>query len=437
MFSGPLGVQCPQCAFAFAEVPEDEAAAHAAELFPELEVEAKIAQGGFGAVFRAQHRRMKRTVALKFLDTLLARSPDAVALFEQEMISVGGLNHPGIVTAYDAGERDGQWYLLMEYVDGMDCGALVRKHATLPVAESCEIIRQAALALHHAHGFGMVHRDVKPGNMMVSSGGGLVEEGTERTQGTEAVPLVPIVLSVPLASSTVKVLDFGLAGLAVAPVFGAPAPNGGTTRFLGTLEYTAPEQIESPQEVDARADIYSLGATLWRFLTGRTPHPGSGEMSLFGHMKHITSNAVPSIATVRQDLPKPLVQLCNSMLALRPSERPCTAAEVARLIEPWCAGAELSRLFTDGPLEEKPFVFPKKNRRAFVGGHCRCRGAGHGCRCPDVRSCSAVTPPVISCRLLRVPKTQLGLRPQIVLRRVGDGVNGLRYHFEKIRPADP
>ncbi len=368
MFSGPLGVQCPQCAFSFAEVPENDEAAHAAELFPELEVEEKIAQGGFGGVFRAQHRRMKRTVALKFLDTVLARSPDAVALFEQEMISVGGLNHPGIVTAYDAGERDGQWYLIMEYVDGLDCGALVRKHGTLPIAESCEIIRQAALALHHAHGHGFVHRDVKPGNMMVSSGGGLVEErteGKEGTQGTDdvpAVPLVSLVLSVPVVPSTVKVLDFGLAGLAVAPVFGAPAVTGGTTRFLGTLEYTAPEQIESPQEVDARADIYSLGATLWRFLTGKTPHPGSGEMSLFGHMKHITSNAVPSIATMRQDLPKPLVQLCNSMLALRPSDRPATAAEVARLIEPWCAGAELPRLFAERALEEKPVIYPKQKR---------------------------------------------------------------------------
>lgn len=354
LVSGPFGLRCARCVLSLVSEPENGGAARVAELFPELHLERQVARGGFGAVFRAEHRRMRRPVALKFLDTVLARSPEAVALFEQEMITVGGLDYPGIVRAHDAGERDGQWYIIMEFVDGEDCGALVRKHGALPIAESCEIIRQAALALHHAHGKGLVHRDVKPGNIMVSAGG---TEGSRRTDD------VPQVLSVPLDSSTVKILDFGLAGLAVAPVFGAPVTTGGTTLFLGTLEYTAPEQIEDPATVDARADIYSLGATLYRLLTGKTTHPGNAEVSLFVQMKRITSESVPSIATVRPDLPKPLVLLCDRMLAIDREKRPASAAEVARLIEPWCAGAELPRLFTDGPLPEKPFVFPKIPRR--------------------------------------------------------------------------
>ncbi len=345
--SGPFGLRCARCVLSLVSEPENDEHARVAELFPELRLERKVARGGFGAVFRAEHRRMRRTVALKFLDTVLARSPEAVALFEQEMITVGGLDHPGIVRAHDAGERDGQWYILMEFVDGEDCGELVRKHGALPIAESCEIIRQAAAALHHAHGQGLVHRDVKPGNIMVAR--------ADQTDGSDRTDRSP--------AGTVKILDFGLAGLAVAPVFGAPVATGGTTRFLGTLEYTAPEQIEDPANVDARADIYSLGATLWRLFTGKTPHPGSAEVSLFVHMKRITSEPVPSLATVRQDLPKPLVQLCDRMLSLDRDKRPATAEEVARLIGPWCAGAELPRLFTNGPLPEKPFVFPKKNRR--------------------------------------------------------------------------
>jgi serine/threonine protein kinase len=336
------------------DAPENEEDSYVAELFPELKLREKLARGGFGSVYRAEHRRMRRPVALKFLDTLLARKPEAVALFEQEMISVGGLDHPGIVRAHDAGERDGHWYIIMEFVDGMDCGALVRKHGKLPVAESCEIIRQAAVALHHAHGNGLVHRDMKPGNVMVSRG----------TAETQAADEVASVASVPFVPSSVKILDFGLAGLAVAPVFTQPIATCGSTLFLGTLEYISPEQIESPDKVDARADIYSLGATLWRLLTGKTTHGGAAhEMSLFVAMKRITSESVPSLATERPDLPTPLIQLCDAMLSLDREKRPNSAADVARFLAPWCAGAELGRLFTDGPLEEKPFVLPKKNRR--------------------------------------------------------------------------
>ena len=339
--SGPLGLRCARCVLGLATASEDDAAAHVAELFPELRLEGEIARGGFSTVFRAEHRRMKRPVALKFLDTLLARSAEAVALFEQEMITVGGLDHPGIVRAHDAGERDGHWFILMEFMDGQDCGALVRRHGKLPIAESCEIIRQAALALHYAHGQGLVHRDVKPGNIMVAGGSPQ--------------------LSTLNAQPSVKVLDFGLASLVVAPIFGATDSEAG--RFLGTLEYVAPEQIEAPNRVDARADVYGLGATLRRMLTGLPMRESASEQSLFLRMKAITAQVAPPIATVCAGLPRELARLCDQMVALDRNDRPASAAEVARLIEPWCAGAELARLFTDGPLAEKPIVRPKKSRR--------------------------------------------------------------------------
>ncbi len=332
---GPMGPQCMLCLFSLGVA--DEVFADVAEFFPELSIREKIARGGFGTVFRAEHRRMKRSVALKFLD--MAHSPEAVALFEKEMVTVGGLDHPGIVRAHDAGEREGRWYIVMELVDGADCGALVRKHGTLPIAESCEIIRQAALALHYAHGKGLVHRDVKPGNIMIARA---------------------------VSQLTVKVLDFGLASIAVAPLLNNPAAledDSTGDRFLGTLEYVAPEQIEAPAKVDARADIYALGATLRRFLTGKPAREGHSEQSLLLRMKAITSTPVGSISALRPDLPPALAQLCDQLVALDRNQRPPTAAEVAELLHPWCAGAELSRLFTDGPLPEKPFVFPKKNRR--------------------------------------------------------------------------
>ena len=368
MRTGPLGFRCAPCSMGVAAGQEDrDDEWMAGELFPELKIEGVIARGGFGSVFRAQHRHMKRAVALKFLDSVIARVPDAVAQFEREMIAVGGLDHPGIVRAHDAGERDGQWYIIMELVEGQDCSALMRKHGALPVAESCEIIRQAAVALHHAHGHGLVHRDVKPGNLMISRER---TEGTERTKGTSPEEsAVATVLAVTTVPSSVKVLDFGLAGLAVASVYGAPRLTGPigegshSSLVIGTLEYAAPEQIEDPASVDARADIYGLGATLWRLLTGTTLHPAGGaELSLFQQMKKITMEPVPSIATVRPGLPGGLAKLCDRMLSLDREKRPSSGGEVAELIAPYCAGAELARLFTEGPLEEKPFLLPPRPR---------------------------------------------------------------------------
>ncbi len=348
--SGPLGPRCARCALSLAIGTSDEESelTQVADLFPELRVEGRLARGGFGTVYRAEHRRMRRMVALKFLDGLLAHSREAVELFGQEMVTVGGLDHPGIVRAHDAGEREGRWFILMELVDGLDCGALVRRLGRLPVAEACEIVRRAALALSHAHQRGLVHRDVKPGNLMV----------------TRPLP------GQPVGASEVKVLDFGLAGLAGNPVRSeAEVGESAAGRMvIGTLEYVAPEQIENPGSTDARADLYSLGATLWRLLTGKPPRRG-GDQSLFRQMQRIVAEPIPPLAAERPDLPAGLCRLCDRLLALDPDDRPATAAELAEDLEPWCAGAELDRLFGAGPLPEKPFPVPgapSRRRRLVV-----------------------------------------------------------------------
>jgi hypothetical protein len=308
---------CPRCAMALALAAGAEAEELPNELFPELEIEGPLGSGGFGHVWKAQHRRLQRAVALKSLDHLLARSPESRALFSQEMAVVGRLDHPGIVRAYDAGEREGYWYLLTEYIDGMDTGALVRRHGRLPVAEACEIVRQAALALHYAHGLGLVHRDVKPGNLMITRGG----DGPAR----------------------VKVLDFGLAAYA-----GVAAHTGGTPG------YTAPETARAGAVADARADLYALGATLRRFLSGTAAQGAGGEVSVQAQRARLSATAPVPLAAVASALPGKLAALCDRCMATDPAERPQSAAELAALLAPWARGAELVRLFHEGPLAEKP-----------------------------------------------------------------------------------
>ena len=234
------GTTCPRCALALAG---DEAGFDDEELcllFPELDIVGKIARGGFGTVYRAEHRKLQRPVALKFLDPKIAESKEGVDRFEQEMAAVGKLDHPGIVRAHDAGEREGHWYIVMEFVDGEDLATMSRRAGRMEPKLACCLVRQAALALAYAHAQGLVHRDVKPSNLMVATG----------ADGGKMVALAPV-----------KVLDFGLAATTDKMSEG----------FQGTPDYAAPEQINTPGDLDARADIYGLGATLFRLLTGVPP----------------------------------------------------------------------------------------------------------------------------------------------------------------------
>lgn len=283
-------------------------------MFPEFHFEGVISRGGFGTVYRAEHRQMKRRVALKILSSVLTRNVSAVARFEREIAAISTLDHPGIVRAFDAGQRGGAWFLAMELVEGADLSTLSRTLGPLPTAEACELIRQAALALQHAHEHNLIHRDVKSSNLMLTTG--------------------------PDGASLVKVLDFGLAQLAHNENAGGELTLSG--ELLGTVDYIAPEQIANPHTVDARADVYGLGATFYRLLSGQAPHQATDATStLYAKLLRITQEACPSIAGRCPELPPALVAVVDRMVARDPAQRFATARDVAAALAPF---AEVNQL---------------------------------------------------------------------------------------------
>ena len=209
-----------------------------------------------GSVFKARHARLDKIVALKVLSKGRTGDPNAVARFEREMKAVGKISHPNIVQALDARDVDGRVVLVMEFADGLDVGEVVRRVGPLNVADACEIVRQTALGLQTVHKNGMVHRDIKPSNLMLAHRGAESDDGGSQT-------------------ASVKILDLGLALLDCGLDSGAA--NHEVTdagQIMGTADYMAPEQASDSHRVDIRADIYSLGCTLYKLLSGKAPFSG-------------------------------------------------------------------------------------------------------------------------------------------------------------------
>ena len=274
----------------------------------------KLGQGSMGAVYKAFHTKLKRPVAIKLLPSYSQRSPSAVLRFQREMEAVGRLDHPNIVRAYDAGEAAGQSYLVMEFVDGGNVSSLVRSGGPLEVADACEIVRQAAIGLQHAHEHGLVHRDVKPSNLMLATSG------------------------------VVKVLDLGLARLQAETWSDGEATASG--QIIGSPDYMAPEQGSDPRTADARADVYALGCTLYFLLAGRPPFSRKGHDTLLRKVAaHANEEALP-IQQLRPDVPDQVAAILDKMLAKTPIDR-CSTAEVIQSLTPFCAGNDLGRLFTN------------------------------------------------------------------------------------------
>lgn len=285
----------------------------------------KLGEGGMGTVYKAEHSKLKKTVALKILPAQRMRDAQSVERFQREMEAVGRLDHPNIVRALDAGEVEGTHFLVMEFVDGIDLDTLARRTGTIPVADACELIRQAALGLDHANEYGLVHRDVKPSNLMLKL------TGSSRAAKKSGV---------------VKILDLGLARLRGQPTERMLTSAG---QVIGTVDYMAPEQGQD-SNVDIRADIYSLGCSLYRLLAGRPPFE-EPETNLVKTMLAHAQKPVPPIQNVRSDVPDQLVAILDRMLAKNPADRFTEPDELAAALQPFAQGNDLAALVDGRPSE--------------------------------------------------------------------------------------
>ena len=261
----------------------------------------KLGEGGMGVVFRARHRKMDRLVAVKVLAPAAVESPEAVQRFYREVKAAAKLSHPNIVTAHDADEHQGMHYLVIEYVEGMDLAAIVKDRGPMSVPMAVGCILQAARGLQYAHEQGVVHRDIKPANLLMDKKG------------------------------TVKILDMGLALIAGAEsALGGPDRLTTSGQVMGTCDYMAPEQAMDTRAADQRADIYSLGCTLYRLLTGERPFKGETLVQIL--MAHQQA-PIPSLRAARPDVPADLDVVFQKMLAKEPQNRYPSMAQVIAGLE--------------------------------------------------------------------------------------------------------
>lgn len=281
----------------------------------------RIGSGGMGDVYKALHRRMERVVAIKLLRAEMTPSAASVERFQQEAKAAARLAHPNIVTAYDASESAGRHYLVMEYVPGENLSVLVQNRGQLPFDEAVNYVLQTARGLLYAHEQGVIHRDIKPANLLVDHQG------------------------------AVKILDMGLARLQKlgnrTGDDGQPLTLSG--EIMGTVDYMSPEQAEDMRAVDHRTDIYSLGCTLYRLLSGEVPYPGE---SLMHKLLQHRDGPVPSLRAARPDVPAELEQVYQQMVAKSPDDRPADMAQVIQLL----AACDLSSVSPGGTSASSPSI---------------------------------------------------------------------------------
>ena len=275
---------------------------------PRYEIIGWIATGGMGDVFKAEHRSMGRTVALKVINKRLIRDEEVVQRFHREVRTAARLSHPNIVTAYDAEQTENIHFLVMELVDGVNLATLISETKALPVSVACQYVKQAATGIQHAHEQGIIHRDIKPHNLMLSNG-------------------------------IIKILDFGLASFSERKALKAddgdlPSNTSLTNvgSVMGTPDFMSPEQVSDPQRTDVRSDIYSLGATLYYLLAGQPPF-ATGSVS--DRLKRLSDSEPQSIQSLRPDVPTELARIVHKMLSKEPIGRYQTAQEVAVALAPF------------------------------------------------------------------------------------------------------
>ena len=309
---------------------------------PRYDVLERIGTGGMGTVYKARHRLMDRCVALKVVSPDLINNSAAVCRFREEVKAAARLGHPNIVIAYDAEQAGASHVLVMEYVMGVDLCRLVRKNGPLPVHTACEYVRQAALGLQNAFEHGMIHRDIKPQNIMLLTPNRVGDDAQSGGENSDESPASWLANAVE--NPLVKILDFGLSHLAwdgdvTSPLVERDAP---TTRcvslsrsgiVMGTPDYLAPELCVPSGAADSRSDIYSLGCTLYYLLTGRPPfQKHTVAETLTAHQREQPL----SIVAIRQDVPEGLVHVLQRMTAKDPAERFVKPDDVAQALAPFC-----------------------------------------------------------------------------------------------------
>lgn len=275
-----------------------------------------IGQGGMGQVFKAVHDVMGRECAVKVLP-LEKLTEESQASFIQEIRVQAELDSPYVVRAYDAGIDGKVHYLVTEYVPGTDLRKVVRRNGPLRMGDAASIISQAAIGLHHAHQRGIVHRDVKPGNILVTPEG------------------------------HAKISDIGLAAWSM--MLGSDPRS---KKIVGTADYLSPEQVRNPLSIGHQSDIYSLGCTLYYAVTGKVPFPGGDSRS---KCKRHCEQTPWHPRKFAPELNEDFVDVIADMMEKDPARRIKTAAEVAERLEPWC---EANMEWIDRSIERQAWTPP-------------------------------------------------------------------------------
>jgi serine/threonine-protein kinase len=303
----------------------------------------RLGEGGVGRVYKARHRALGRTVALKVLRKEILANHNVIRRFEREVQAAARLTHPNVVRAFNAGQAQGTYFLEMEYIEGVDLAKLVKEQGPLSVRRACDFIRQAALGLQHAHELGLIHRDIKPANLLVTKPG-------VRSEGSSAAMVRPPKSAVPARPTDddypygiVKILDFGLARLQESDPLQQQIVLTQFGTVMGTPDFLAPEQAWDTQTVDTRADLYSLGCTFYYLLAGRVPFPkgtlpeklmqhrdiephsvgAARRTALLGDKAKVSREAVKAV-----QVPAAVAAIVHRLLAKKPDDRFQTPHEV-------------------------------------------------------------------------------------------------------------
>ena len=271
-----------------------------------------VGRGGMGVVYKARHTQLEKLVAVKILSLERMDDLQMQLRFRREMKAAGTIVHPNVVHAMHADMADDMHYLVMELIDGVDLSALLKRHGHFSIGHASEMIRMAAVGLEQIHRASMVHRDIKPGNLMLARDG------------------------------QVKILDLGLALL--NPQYAISEGDlTSTGQMMGTVDYISPEQADNTHAVDHRADIYGLGATLFALLCGRAPF-GGRKLSLMNKLSLLANESAPSIQDFCPNAPDGLAEIVAKMLARDPQQRYASAAEVALALIPYCDASGITDL---------------------------------------------------------------------------------------------